>query len=65
MDQPTPFQIPRAEMATIPVHRLDSQEMLPLVAWVTSCSTQLTTPLSANRYWNSKETTTQLVTTGR
>ena len=65
MDQPTPFQTPSAEMATIPVHRLDSQEMLLLVRWLTSCSIQLTRPLSANRYWNSRETTTQLVTTGR
>ena len=66
IDQPTPFQTPSAPMATIAVHRCPSQ----LTGWPTTPSTstrnQLTTPWSvANRYWNSSDTTTQLVTTGR
>src|ERR1700712_1525216 len=65
IDQPTPFQTPSAEIAVRPVQRPDSHEVLWLVTCVTSCNTQFTRPLSANRYWNKSETTTQLVTTGR
>src|SRR5579884_273423 len=65
IDQPTPFHTPSAETATIPVQRPASHEVGCEVTCVTSCSIQLTRPLSANRYWNSSETSNQLVTTGR
>ncbi len=65
IDQPTPFQTPSAEIAIIAVQRPESHEMFSLVACVTSVRNQLTMPLSAKRYWNSRVTTTQLVTTGR